>query len=146
MPKILIPGQVPFAQNAPPANDYIEINQTYDIVPRTRDGKAKITAVDTRKEEVISLQFEDGGEWIGRVGDLEEIFGYSLRSEVGLVQTNWVRAMHVTASISQVNVFIREGKHQILKQRIIFHKCILRELLHPLGYFFHFFTLFEPDI
>ncbi len=98
MPKILIPGQVSPAHTSPPGNDFIEINQTYDIIPRTRDGKSKIVEKDTRDEEVISLQFEDGGEWIGRISDLEEIFGYSLESEGKLVLPDGVRAMNVPAS------------------------------------------------
>ncbi len=135
MAKLLIPGRVSPTSPSFAANEFLEITKTYEIIPRTRDGKSKVTGVDTTLDEVLSLQFEDGGEWIGSVSDLEEIFGKPLKNSKGEIELpDGVRALNAPANRAGTDDFKMEVV-EFVKSKLTnqLKKTAIHEITFELG-------------
>ena len=54
-------------------SEFTEIKEVYSI-SNTRDS-GKLKNIDAGDDDILCIQFEDGGEWIGHIDDYYEIFG-----------------------------------------------------------------------
>ncbi len=68
-----IQGKEQNLTEGPLISEFNHIVKTYKI--ETVRSKADIIDVATEPHDIIGLEFEDGGEWIGPAEDIEKIFG-----------------------------------------------------------------------
>jgi len=67
----LLPAESP--EIIPLVSDHNNIAATYRIDPIR--SRADIVDLDADEDDILALEFDDGGEWIGHVSDIHEIFG-----------------------------------------------------------------------
>lgn len=54
-------------------SEYNQVLRSYKIDSSRSD--ADLIDIDAREDDILSLEFEDGGEWIGHIKDINQVFG-----------------------------------------------------------------------
>ncbi|MBL0110676.1 MAG: hypothetical protein IPP42_07395 [Saprospiraceae bacterium] len=69
-------------------SEFNQISRSIAPGEGVRGGKAESVILEAEEDDILILKFEDGGEWIGPVDELEDIFGKSLtnRGDEGTIE------------------------------------------------------------